>query len=215
MKNLIIIGAGSFGRELYNWIINSDEIDKKYVIKGFIDNKMDILGDKKNYPPILSSVDEYDVCKDDIFICAMTEPKIRKYCVDIIRKKNGEFINYIDKSCLIGTNIKIGIGNVFCPYTILTSDISVGDYNIFNCGSVIGHDVVIKDYCSIMVNVSISGNCKLGNDIVIGTNSVLIPNVSIGDNCFIGASTTVLRDLKENCRVFGNPAKIIGYNEEG
>ena len=42
MLNIIIIGAGGFGREVYQWAKDSFD-NKEYKIKGFISNKPDDL----------------------------------------------------------------------------------------------------------------------------------------------------------------------------
>ena len=41
IMQLIIVGAGSFGREVYTWLKQTIGKNKDYVIKGFIDNHLD------------------------------------------------------------------------------------------------------------------------------------------------------------------------------
>jgi FlaA1/EpsC-like NDP-sugar epimerase len=43
MKNLYIVGAGGFGRELYGWINQSPEFKSKYKILGFLDDNSQAL----------------------------------------------------------------------------------------------------------------------------------------------------------------------------
>ena len=50
---------------------------------------------------------------------------------------------------------------------------------------------------------------KIGSSVTIGANATLLGNIYIGDNSLIGASTVVLKDVKANSRVVGNPARYL------
>ena len=65
MKNLIIIGARGWGREVYSSVMTTKEyIDGEIFIKGFLDSKSDAFeGLRGNYPPILGTVEGYDIQK--------------------------------------------------------------------------------------------------------------------------------------------------------
>ena len=41
MNNLIIVGAGGFGRELLQWAKDINKVEKKWIIKGFIDDTLE------------------------------------------------------------------------------------------------------------------------------------------------------------------------------
>ena len=60
MKNLIIIGARAYGREVYNIAIQTKEYNTDWVVKGFLDNDDSVLSNyPDSYPPIISSIDDY------------------------------------------------------------------------------------------------------------------------------------------------------------
>ena len=71
MKNLIIIGARGWGREVYAHAQYSHGYLEDYDIKGFLDDKADALDGMNGYPPILGSVEDYKPQSDDVFICAL------------------------------------------------------------------------------------------------------------------------------------------------
>ena len=50
MKNLIIIGARGFGREVYNLYLDCRRNDPELVCKGFLDDKADALDGYEGYP---------------------------------------------------------------------------------------------------------------------------------------------------------------------
>jgi hypothetical protein len=86
MKNLIIIGARGFGREIYNIATQCKEFNSEWLIKGFLDDNKNVLDDFKNYPPILSSFEDYEVQEDDLFICALGEVKFKEKYINFIYK---------------------------------------------------------------------------------------------------------------------------------
>ena len=70
MNQLLIIGARGFGREVLGLARACIESGADFEIKGFLDDKHDALNGYNGYPPILSSVEDYVIQEDDVFICA-------------------------------------------------------------------------------------------------------------------------------------------------
>ena len=48
MKNLYIVGAGGFGREVYAWLLDLPECNFEWQIKGFLDDNLEAM-DGFNY----------------------------------------------------------------------------------------------------------------------------------------------------------------------
>lgn len=53
---------------------------------------------------------------------------------------------------------------------------------------------------------------RIGQNCFIGARSIILPGVVIGNNCVIGTGSVVTKDVRDNCIVAGNPAKIIREN---
>jgi len=53
----------------------------------------------------------------------------------------------------------------------------------------------------------------IGDNVDIGANVVIIGKIKIGNNVTIGAGTIICKDIPDNAIIVGNPARIIGYNE--
>lgn len=60
MRNLIIIGAGGMGRTIYDMALENNGYLKDFQIKGFIDDDIHQLDRFGNYPPIISTILEYE-----------------------------------------------------------------------------------------------------------------------------------------------------------
>lgn len=213
MKNLIIIGARGFGREVYCSFINSnDYLSQRIGVKGFLDDKADALdGMKGEWPPILCPVEDYKVEEGDVFFCAMGDPNWRKHYVDIIKEQGGEFINIIHKTALISPNATIGEGCIIGGYTSISTNVIIGDHVMIQPFSNFGHDVVVGDYASIESYVFLGGYASVGAMSTMHTRSSIIPHKSIGKGCVVGIGSVVMKNVGDGVHVFGNPAKKMEF----
>lgn len=206
MRNLIIIGAGGMGRTLYDMARESIGYEESFVIKGFIDDNIHALDEFMNYPPILASIEAYTPSNDNVFVCSMGG-FAKKNCVTKILNKGGVFIALVHKTSRIGSNVKIGIGNVIGAYTSIGSDATVGDYNLIQSYTVIGHDASIGSWNRIDTHVTCVGGVQIGNEVTVHTSAVLNHKVIVEDNAHVGACSFVIRKVKTGTTVMGNPAK--------
>jgi sugar O-acyltransferase (sialic acid O-acetyltransferase NeuD family) len=209
MKNLIIINAGNFGREVLTWARQACEHGSKWRIKGFLDNRIDILNNFKSYPPIISSPDRYEPEPYDIFISALGNPVDQKKYSGIILDRGGTFTNIVHPSVVMGENVKVGQGVILCPHVVVSSDVTIGNFVCINFFASAGHDVTIGDYSVISPRASLSGKVTLEESTFIGTGAVILPNVKVAERSIVGAGSVVLSNVQPDCTVLGNPARVI------
>ncbi len=206
MKNIIIIAAGGMGRTMYDLARESVGYGDEFVIKGFIDDNLNALDGFDGYPPIIGTISDYQPETNDVFVCSIGGPA-RKRCMESIIDRGGQFQTIIHKTARIGTNVRIGKGNVIAAYTSLGSEASVGNYNLIQSYTVIGHDVKIGDWNRIDTHVTCVGGTEIRNGADIYTSAVLNHGVVVEDNAHVGALSFVIRRVKEGTTVMGNPAK--------
>lgn len=209
MKNLLIIGARGFGREVYSLATQTKEYNNEWTIKGFLDDKADALNGFNNYPQIISSVEDYEVQEDDVFICALGDTVQKKKYISIIIGKGGRFINVIHPTAIISTNTKLGVGIIICPFTYVSNDIKMGNFVTIQTHAAVGHDTTIGDYVQINALTFFGGYSKIGESVTINPGAMVAPKKRVGENSTVGLNSAVLRDIKPNCTAYGNPAKEI------
>lgn len=210
MKHLIIIGARGFGREVYDLAMDCIDAGADFDIKGFLDDKSDALTGLKDYPPILSSVENYIVQEDDVFTCSMGAPEWRKHYTEIILAKGGKFITLISPMAIIRRNAHIGNGCIITHGSNISVDTHIADH-VAILSSGLGHDVSIGEYTVLSGGVALNGYVKVGNEVYIGCRAMVAPHKRIGDKAFVGIGSVVISNVKAETKVFGNPAKKIEF----
>jgi sugar O-acyltransferase (sialic acid O-acetyltransferase NeuD family) len=206
MRNLIIIGAGGMGREVYNLATQCPGNLESYRIKGFLDDNLKALNAFKVYPPVLGTINNYDIEEDDIFACSVGNVQIKRKLIDSIRDRGGEFISLIHPTSLINTTALIGEGCIVYPYTQIGSHAVIGNYVLVQSYATIAHDAIIGNYSRIDVQVVCVGSVIVGDAVTIHSGAVINHKVVIGDNAVVGAMSFVIRKVKKGTTVFGNPA---------
>lgn len=212
MKHLIIIGARGWGRECYWTAQHTAEYGKLYNIKGFLDNDSHALeGLKGTYPPILGSVEKYQIEPDDVFFCALGDPKWRKHYAELIESKGGEFISLISPSAIINKNVTIQPGCCIGACTIVSDNVCIEKHALIHGFCTIGHDCHLDEYASIFSYVFLGGCSNIGKMAIMHPKSMLIAHKSIGNEVIVGAGSVVMRNIKDGLHVHGNPAVKIDY----
>ena len=206
MKNLIIIGARGFGCDIYDLALACQGHRTEYQIKGFLDEKKDSLDEFENYPPILSSYEDYIIKKNDVFICAFGDVRSKKKCVETMLKKGADFISLIHPSAHIGTNAKIGRGSIVLNNAFLGAHCIIEDFVLIQLSTVVGHNVVVGNYSRVDCHVVCIGGVILRDEVTIHTSAIINHGVVVGKGATVGAGSFVIRKVKENITVIGNPA---------
>ena len=211
MKDLVIIGARGFGREIYGAALECKGYGTEYRVKGFLDDNSHALDSMPGYPPILDSVEHYQLEENDVFVCALGEPKWQKHYVGIIQEKGGQFISLIHPTASIGNNTAFGTGCFILRDVILSCDITLGDFVTCQGRGILGNDVRIGNFCHLGSYSFMGGYAQVGDLTTIHPGSIILPHVKIGSQCTVGAGSVVIKKVKDSETVFGNPAKKLHY----
>ena len=207
MKDIYIIGASGFGREVA-WLL--EELSE-WNIKGFIDDNETIQGEKINGITVIGTVDFLLGRKEETnVVIAIGSPSVRSMIYEKLKFNNNIlFPNIIAKNVRIDKTIKMGIGTIICSHSILTVNIELGNFNHVNLDCTVGHDVIMNDFITVYPSVNISGNVEIGNYCEIGTGTQIIQGKSIVDNVIIGAGAGVVKNIKESGTYVGCPVRRI------
>lgn len=208
MYNIIIVGAGGFGREVYLWAKDSFSL-YKYQIKGFLSNNKSDLDNFDIKVRIIGDPDYYEIKENDRFLFAIGEIDVKKHLVTKLKKKGAKFLTLIHPTAIVVDTAKIGEGAIICPFCLVSDNVRLDDFVMMNAYSSCGHDARIGKYCILSSYTAIAGFAVLEDEVFLGLHATIIPGKRVGYKSKVSANSVVMRDVPPNKMVFGVPGKPI------
>ena len=105
----------------------------------------------------------------------------------------------------IKKNSEIGCGSTIDRGSLSVT--MIGENTYLDNQVHIAHNVKIGNNCIIAGQVGIAGSSILGNNVMIGGQAGISGHLKIGNNVQIGGGSGVIKDIPDNSKVMGYPAK--------
>lgn len=203
-EKVILIGAGGYAKSVLD-SLNRD----RYKFCGFIDN-FQLIGEEHLGYPILSNsvIGLKDKEQYSYFISIGNNSNRLRHYLDL-KRLNCRIINVIDKTAIISTGAKIGIGVFVGKLAIINNGTVIGNNVIVNTKALIEHGCVVGDHCNISTNTTLNGDVFVENSSFIGSSSVINGQLRIGTGSIVGSGAVVIRNVNPYTVVAGVPAKLI------
>lgn len=199
MRNVIILGAGTFAKEI------TDEIDNVLnVVCYVVEDKY--YHSQLNVVPLSKFKNGYS---ELYYLCAIVSTQRKQFIEQFYQQVKIPSITFIHKSVYISKMSSVRSGSIVCPNVTIASDTIIRNHCIVNRGATIGHDCLIESYSTIGPGVNIAGNVCIGQQTTIGLGANILENLTIGNNCIIGAGSLVTKNIPDNETWYGVPAKFI------
>jgi sugar O-acyltransferase (sialic acid O-acetyltransferase NeuD family) len=212
MIDLVIVGAGGFGREVFQWA--SDWIKGRgpagadgYRIKGFLSNSSTDLDGFSMPVPVLGTDDGYPIAEQDRFIIALGVIDVKKRAVARLRSRGARFHTLVHPSAIVAERATLGEGVVICPFAAVLPFATVDDFTMFNIYSSAGHDSKIGKYCVLSPYATLNGFVVLDDDVFLGSHTTVVAGTRVSQGSKASANSAVMRDVPPNTLVVGNPGK--------
>jgi len=209
LPQLIIIGAGGFGREVLAWAEQSAQFGVDWTIRGFIDDNPDALSGKRVPAPWLGTLQDHQPREDEVFICAIGTPRYRKVTSELIAHRGGRFTKLVHRTAVLGHEVSLGDGVILCPYVVVSGYNELGEGVAVNFHSSIDHDARVGAWSQISCHCDLTGHVHVGRGVFLGSHVSIAPGVQVGDDAYLGAGTVVLRNVEAGAKMIGVPARRI------
>jgi sugar O-acyltransferase (sialic acid O-acetyltransferase NeuD family) len=203
MDRIIIFGCGGQARSIIN-VLREDNNNIEIILVDENAKADEIIMN-------CHTLQKYELREDDSYIIAIGDNcKRARKCQELKSKGHGRLVSVISKYSIIGIDTKIGNGTFVAPNSYIGPMAVIGDNTIINTGSVIEHETVIGNNTHIAPNATICGRTRIGDNVFCGAGSTVIDKICICNNVIIGAGAVVVKDIMENGKYVGVPAKKIG-----
>ena len=201
MKN-IILGAGGHSKEVLEILISNNSIESLV----FFNNT--VLSNYRLFEKFEVYCKNEDLRLFDYFYLGIGNVQNRRALSSLALQEGLRW------KAVRSKNIQIGSLEVDVHETVdimdnvsISSSVKIKRGTLLNRSVNIHHDVTVGEYCEIAPNAQILGHVQIADNVFIGTGAVILPNVFIGANAVIGAGAVVTKDVADNMRVTGIPAK--------
>ena len=209
MERVLIIGAGGWGREVLHQMMHDDAgKDVHWYVGGFLDDRAHVLDGYDVEVSIVGDPMSYVPEVNDVFVCAVGDPRERHKYVQPILEKGGRFIPVRTQSFL-SSRVHLGQGCLLGHWVHSGPDTWIGDFANIQALTMMGHDVYVGNYAHVGAQVFMGGGVRIGDFAIVHPRATILPGVVVGENAVVGAGAVVGKNVPPGATVFGNPAKVI------
>lgn len=200
MGRLVIFGAGGFGREVLRIA------RRRYAEVAFCSDEPG--------PPVagVEVIAPQGIRHNDELIVAIGNSRVRARVLD--RLRGVKLGSLFADTAIIGDDVQIGPGAVFCDFTMVTASARIGRDFQCNIYSYVAHDCVIGDHVTFGPRVSCNGTVIVGDGAHIASDATIrngTPErpLTIGEGATVGMGAVVVKNVPAGATVVGNPARPI------
>ncbi|PZP27309.1 MAG: hypothetical protein DI603_22340 [Roseateles depolymerans] len=211
-RKLFVIGTGGFAKEVAQLAATIQAANATWSsIEYLCESPNDIsismpFGSVVGTDKLLESLDT-----DADFVIGIGNPSVRrKIAARLSANIRLHAPNLIHPRADIDvTQVRLGVGNIITSGTVFTCAIEIGDHNVFNLNSTVGHDCHIGSFNVINPGCCLSGHTTLGDACLLGTGCQVLEGLSIASNSTVGGGALVAKSIKDAGTYVGVPAKLL------
>lgn len=210
MRDIAIYGASGFGREVACTIRMINKETPSWNLVGFFDDGIE-KGTEVQFGKILGGIDSLNEWKSPLSVCfAIGDSKILRELVGKITNESVDFPNIIAPNVLFldPDSVQMGKGNVICANSLISCNVKLGNFNLLNVNTHMGHESSMGDYNVVMPGCSISGGAMIGKTNLFGAKSVVLQYKKVGNDVVLSPGSVLARNAHDGKVYLGNPAKV-------
>lgn len=208
---LVIFGAGGFGREVLVLLRQLNEVQPTWRLQGFYDDQPPAAATINGLPYLGTAADLNATTEPLAVAVAVGSPAARAAVVARLTSPQLSFPALVHPGVALHPyqNIQVGEGTIIQKDVNLMTDLRIGRFVVLNVGTILGHDAVVEDFCSLMCHVDLSGYVHVETGCYLGTKSTIIQGLRMGARSTLGAGAVAVRDLPAGVTAAGVPARIL------
>jgi sugar O-acyltransferase (sialic acid O-acetyltransferase NeuD family) len=211
-----LIGAGGFGREVMPFVLSalSETIAcRESELKVYFLETGEAKQRVVNGVPLISVSEFLSLSGDKFYNIAIGSGQVRA-AIDANIGDSAQLASLIAPDARNLQGNLLGQGVIMCPFSMLTSNATVGKSFQCNIYAYVAHDSIVGNYVTFAPGVHCLGNVIVEDYAYIGAGAIIKQGTSgkptrIGRGATVGMGAVVTKDVAPGVTVVGNPAKQI------
>jgi sugar O-acyltransferase (sialic acid O-acetyltransferase NeuD family) len=207
---LLIVGTGGLAKEVAQLARRIDPQGLRWSRMAYVTRDRGELGTALPFGSVAYLDDEVtQLARTVDVVIGIGTPTVRRMVAERLRHNPQlEFPNLIHPGTELDPGlVKIGCGNMITQGVAMTCDIHLGDFNLLNLNSTIGHDSRIGSFNVINPGCRVAGHVHLADECLLGTGCCILANLSVCSQTSIGAGAVVTKTIIEPGVYVGIPAR--------
>lgn len=212
-ENLVIVGAGGFGRETLDVAeaINAAASMPVWSVIGVVDDAPTTV----NLERLAARGAVYAGTTDALiarperprYVVGIGSPAVRRSIADKLDAAGLDAAILIHPAATLGQVVDVGAGTVVCAGARVTTNITLGRHVQLNPNVTVGHDTTLGDFVSMNPAASVSGDCTIEAGVLVGVGAVVLNQLTVGQDAVVGAGACVVKHVPTGVIVKGVPAR--------
>ena len=180
-------------------------------MRAYVSNRPDVP-QPEDLDPVLAVTDLTDELIGLPAVIAVATPPNRMAAVREAKDAGfAQFPALVDPTSVLARSVIVEDGAMVNAAVVIAPRARLAGFATVNRGCSLGHDAVVEDFAFLGPSVVLSGGVSVGSGAFVGAGSVVLPGVIIGKGAVVGAGAVVVRDVAEDARVVGNPARPLEH----
>lgn len=215
MEDIILYGSGGMAREVVELIEDINKVENRWNILGYIDDMKGYCEEILHGYRILGTGEILkNLAGATNIVIALSDPIAKETIYEKIKNCNIRFPVLIHPSARVAKNVQFGEGSIIGIDCIVSTNVHIGRHVFLNMRTVVGHDAVIQDFCSCLVNCVIAGGVQIRDCSLLGSGCIIMEKKVLGRHCKVAMGSVVSFDVEDNYVVLSRPSKSMYFGEK-
>ena len=143
----------------------------------------------------------------EVFVALDDRSERQEVVEELIKKYKKMPVNAIHRSAQLASDVSLGHGNLIGAGVSIGAATSIGNHCTVGSGAQLDFQTKMEDFVEVGAGSIVGARASLGKKAFIGSGVVIGSGVQVGANAKAGAGSVVVRNIKEESTVWGNPAQ--------
>jgi sugar O-acyltransferase (sialic acid O-acetyltransferase NeuD family) len=210
--DLVLIGAGGFGRETAQAVRDLNRNGAQWRLVGFLDDDPARHGTVVDGTPILGGRNELrHLAGASVVVCTGRPGDYvsRLRIVGELGLPLERYATIVHPAAVVSASSSIGHGSVLLSHVALTASVSVGAHVAIMPHATLTHDDVIEDFATIASGARLGGGVHVAKGAYVGAGALIGEHRTIGEFALVGMGAVVTRDVPAREVWVGVPARLM------